>query len=284
MVSVVCENGFYYLKHMNGKRQKRKYLGKQIPKNIAELKKQFLREFYCIQWDDEINNIMCNYKKETSNFESKSFGIVFTFNTMRIEGSTLTESDTKDLLIHGLTPSKKSSSDTVETQRHYDLFTRLTISKKLSRISKTELLKWHNDMFGQTKIGDAGHFRSHRAGITTNEKIEFATVLEIPKKMNAFVAWLNKCDIKNPVEFAALAHYKFVSIHPFADGNGRMSRLIMNYILFLYDCPFMLIKNIDRGRYFKSLERSQLSDDVMYFLKWFMRYYIRSNRKYLKLK
>ncbi len=48
-------------------------------------------------------------------------------------------------------------------------------SKKLSKITKAEILKWHNEIFGQTKIGEAGGFRSHRVGVTTNDNIEFAT-------------------------------------------------------------------------------------------------------------
>ena len=67
------------------------------------------------------------------NFES--FGITFTYNTQRIEGSTLTQEDTKDLLIHGITPNKKSKIDTIETQKHYDLFVKLVSSKKLDKIT-----------------------------------------------------------------------------------------------------------------------------------------------------
>ncbi|MBI1663919.1 MAG: hypothetical protein IS860_10675 [Nitrosopumilus sp.] len=51
----------------------------------------------------------------------------------------------------------------------------MVTSKKLSKITKAEILKWHNEIFGQTKIGEAGGFRSHRVGVTTNDNIEFAT-------------------------------------------------------------------------------------------------------------
>ncbi len=291
MVSVVIrtKNGkkYHYLKHNTRNKQKEKYLGKKIPQNIKDVKKKFLLEFYCEEWDEKIKIIAKNYKEEIEkipqsirlkNFES--FGISFTYNTQRIEGSSLTESDTKDLLIHGVTPAKKSQIDTIETKKHYELFMRLVTSKKLS-ITKKIILQWHKEIFDQTKIGEAGDIRSYRVGVTTNEKIEFASVSQIPKKLQEFFKWLNKYDGTNFVEFAALSHYKFVSIHPFGDGNGRISRLLMNYILFKYDCPFMLIKNNDRRSYFKALEKSQLNDDEIHFLKWFMKYYIKINKEYL---
>ncbi len=273
--------------HIRGK-EKRKYLGKSIPKDIEARKKAFLKEFYSEDWNKNVQKIKISYKNENKgipksielkNFES--FGIAFTYNTQRIEGSSLTERDTRNLLAHGLTPMRKSPSDTIETQKHYDLFMRLVNSKKLAKITKKEILKWHQEIFSQTKIGEAGGFRSHTIGVITNPDVEFATVPEIPKKIKEFFDWLNKCKIDNPVEFAAMAHYKFVSIHPFSDGNGRMSRLIMNYILFKEDCPFMLIRNRDKNGCFESLEKSQLNNDEMYFLKWFMRYYIKKNKKYL---
>lgn len=291
MVSIVNEKGFYYMKHHIQKKEKRRYLGKSIPKDIKQQKEAFLKEFYCEGWDKDIQKIVKNYKKENKNIPKKiesknfeSFGIAFTYNTHRIEGSTLTESDTKDLLVHGLTPSKKSPTDTIETQKHYELFMKLVTSKKLSKITKYTLLEWHNAVFDQTMaVGEAGRFRTHQVGVTANPNIDFTTVSEIPKRIKEFFNWLNKYNPKiNPIEFAALTHYKLVSIHPFSDGNGKISRLIMNYICFKYDCPFMLIKNIDKKGYYKSLEKSQLNNDEIYFLKWFMKYYIKMNKKYLK--
>ena len=289
MVSVVKERGFYYLKHHIQGKEKRKYLGKTIPKNIESLKKDFLKHFYCEDWDEKIQSIGKKYQREIEkipksiqlkNFEN--FGISFTYNTQRIEGSSLTKTDTQDLLVFGVTPAKKSQIDTIETKKHYDLFVKLVTSEKKPKLTKKIVLQWHKEIFDQTKIGEAGSIRSYRVGVTTNEKIDFAPVAEIPKKLTEFFDWIDKYDAKkNVVEFACMAHYKFVSIHPFGDGNGRISRLIMNYILLKHNYPLLLIKNTDRRPYFKSLEKSQLNHDEIHFLKWFMKYYIKENKQYL---
>jgi Fic family protein len=293
MVIVVKErkgnHDFYYLKHHSGTKTLKKYLGKFIPKDIQQQKEQFLQKFYHLEWDDKIKEIAKKYQKEIKslplsvqiqNFES--FGISFTYNTQRIEGSTLTHEDTKDLLIHGITPNKKSKIDTIETQRHYDLFIKLVSSKKLQKLTLDVILSWHNEIFGQTKIGEAGSIRTGIVGISGNDKIEFATVPQIKPQLVKLFESINKYDGKmTPVEFACRIHYDFVSIHPFWDGNGRLSRLLMNYILFKHDHPLMLIQNINKKAYFKSLERSQLENNSIHFLKWFMKYYIKSNKKYL---
>ena len=289
MVIIVKERGFYYMRHNIQGKEKRKYLGKTIPKNIKDLKKEFLQKFYSDEWNPKIQTIFKNYQQELKTLpvliqlqSFESFGITFTYNTQRIEGSSLTQEDTKDLLIHGITPNKKSQIDTIETQRHYDLFIRL-VSSKLKTITQDMVLSWHGEIFGQTKIGEAGSIRSYKVGIRGNDEIEFATVPQIKPKLKKLFNLINKYDgIITPVELACVAHYEFVTIHPFTDGNGRIARLLMNYILYKYDYPLMLIKNIDRKAYFKSLERSSLEKDSIHFLKWFMKYYIKSNKKYLK--
>ncbi len=292
MVSVITreknDKKYYYLKHTTGDRQKEKYLGLRIPKNIEGIKKEFLLEFYHEQWNKQIETIAKNYQKEAKNKppsikqkDFESFGISFTYNTQRMEGSSLTEADTRDLLIHGVTPTKKPQIDSIETKKHYDLFMKLVTSKS-TKITKKTVMDWHKEIFGQTKIGDAGSIRTYRVGVITNDKIEFAPVHEIPERLDEFFKWLNKNKTTNFVDLAALAHYYFVSIHPFGDGNGRISRLIMNYILLIHGCPLMQIKNTDRRAYFKALEKSQLEKDEIHFLKWFMKYYIKSNRKYLQ--
>ena len=292
MVIVVKERKrnreFYYLAHHSGTKTIKKYLGKFIPDDVEEQKAGLLQKFYCREWDGEIRKIVENYQIEMrripisvqiQNFES--FGISFTYNTQRIEGSTLTQEDTRDLLIHGITPNKKSKIDSIETQRHYDLFVRLVCSKKAKRITMNEILAWHSEIFGQTKIGQAGGLRTGRVGISGNDKIEFTPVAQIKSNLEKIFKEIDGYDGKiTPVELACKVHYDFVSVHPFWDGNGRISRLIMNYILFKYDYPLMLIENKNRKAYFKSLERSQLEKKPIHFQKWFMKYYIKSNKKY----
>jgi Fic family protein len=281
---------FYYLRHNSGTKEKKKYLGKTIPKDIEKIKHAFLIEFYRQLWNPKIQNILTNYKKHSKrlplfvqfqNFEN--FGIIFTYNTQKIEGSGLTQEDTKDLIIHKITPNKKSQIDTIESQKHYDLFMKLINSKKSQNITENMILCWHKEIFGQTKIGESGNIRSYRVGISGNDKIEFSPVPEIKSKLKKLFRWINKYDdkIMSPVELACIAHYEFVNIHPFGDGNGRISRLLTNYILYKYGYPLLLIKNIDRKGYFKSLERSNMQNNSTHFLKWFMKYYIKENKQYL---
>ena len=165
------------MRHKSGTNQLKRYLGKKIPKNIEQLKADFLLEFYQKQWNPNFESIYKNYQSETKSIPStiklqnfESFGITFTYNTQRIEGSTLTQEDTKDLLIHGITPNKKSKIDTIETQKHYDLFVKLVSSKKLDKITLDTILSWHGTIFEQTQIGEAGSVRTYVVGIKGNPK------------------------------------------------------------------------------------------------------------------
>ena len=292
MVNLVPEKRgnqtYYFLRHSSGSNQLKRYLGKDIPKNIEELKKEFLLEFYQKQWLPKLKTIYDSYHKETRPLSAKvrrqnfeSLGVIFTYNTQRIEGSSLTQDDTKSLLIHGVTPNKKSKIDTIETQRHYDLFVNLVSSDRPTKITLDAVLSWHKAIFGQTQIGEAGSVRTYRVGIIGNPDIEFATVPEIKPRLSKLFKWLNGPKDMNPVEIACKAHYDFVWIHPFGDGNGRISRLLMNYTLFKYDYPLVTILNKNKRQYFKSLERSQLEDNPIHFQKWFMRNYFKENAKYL---
>lgn len=283
------DNTYYYLKHGSDEKQLTKYLGKKIPDNLEELKNNLFLEFHRREWDPKIKSIKNNYQKQIKeipdsiklkNFES--FGISFTHNTQKIEGSELSKTDTMDLLIFGVTPTKKSQIDTIETQKHYELFMKLISSKKLTTITKQTILDWHREIFNQTKIGEAGDIRRHRVGISGNAKVEFTLPANIPRELDEFIEWLNHSKHDRVVEFASNAHLKFVMIHPFADGNGRISRLIMNYILFLHDYPMFDIPSSHRRFYFKSLDQSNLKKSNQPFLKWFMKFYIKLNQHKFK--
>ena len=76
--------------------------------------------------------------------------------------------------------------------------------------------------------------------------------------MKEFIKWLKESKKLNPIELAAEAHYRLVTIHPFIDGNGRTARLLMNWILLMQGYPIAIIKKKDRLAYINSLEKAQL--------------------------
>lgn len=80
---------------------------------------------------------------------------------------------------------------------------------------------------------------------------------------------------------AARVHLRFVSIHPFADGNERVSRLAMNFVLHGNDYPMLNISYTDRASYYNALERSQVKEDDHYFVRHMIKRYLREYQKYL---
>ena len=106
---------------------------------------------------------------------------------------------------------------------------------------------------------------------------------ELDIELREFFEWYNKNKDKlNPVELAALVHLKFVSIHPFGDGNGRISRLMMNFVLQKHNYPMLDIPYEKRNSYYTALERSQIKRDNAPFLNWFFRRYLKEYGKLLK--
>ena len=86
----------------------------------------------------------------------------------------------------------------------------------------------------------------------------------------------------HPAELAASVHLKFVTIHPFGDGNGRISRLIMNFVLKDNNFPLLDIPYTKRTSYYNVLERSQINKDENIFIQWFFRRYLAEYKKYLR--
>lgn len=272
---------YYFLRHniRKGNRQKEIYIGKKIPKNIEEIKTKFLIEFYREEWLPKLENIHNNYEKSKKNIpksiiekELETFSINFTYNTQRIEGSTLTFRETFDLLHDGISPHKPIR-DTIETTEHQKLFFEMLEYKQ--DLSLDVVCTWHKKLFEQTKEDIAGKIRDFEVGIGGSKFVppSHHSLLILLK---GFFKWYNDNKTKlNPVELAALVHLKFVTIHPFGDGNGRISRLMMNFVLDRYGYPMLDIDYADRRSYYNSLERSHLENNDIHFLQWFMKRYIK---------
>ncbi len=292
MVSVVKRKRgartFYYLQHKirSQKRQKEIYLGKVIPADIEQIKHAFLLDFYRDNWISKLESIQKNYKKSRANIpksalkkEIEEFSIRFTYNTQKIEGSTLTLRETADLVLEGITPSSRPASDMTETSIHQKLF--LQIIQKNQNMTFGSILSWHKSLFSETKPDIAGKIRDFEVRISGSKHVPPKSDAVLILLKNFFVWYKKNQKSLNPVELAALVHLKFVTIHPFGDGNGRISRLMMNYVLNRFGYPMFDVEYTDRRSYYTALERSSMKNNDVVFLQWFMKRYFNTHKKYL---
>jgi cell filamentation protein, protein adenylyltransferase len=287
---------YYYLQHAIRKGPKVKtkqiYLGRKIPDDLERIKQNFLRKIYAEEWYVLFDQIKKRYSKENKQRppssrekEMKIFATRFTYNTQRIEGSKLTLRETINLLEKGLTPSKeKPEEDVLEARAHEKVFYQMLeySDYKNKDLSLSLLLDWHYELFRETKPDIAGKIRTYQVGIS-GSKFKPPLPVEIYPMLQEFFRWYSKNKNKiHPVELAALVHLKFVTIHPFADGNGRISRLIMNFILHKKGYPMLDIKYERRNRYYTALERSQIKKTENTFVQWFMRRYLIAHDQYIE--
>ncbi|MEX2017168.1 MAG: Fic family protein [Candidatus Pacearchaeota archaeon] len=281
---------YFYIVHSyrEGKSVKKKqfYLGESIPKDIEEKKREFLQEFYKLRFLKDIDSIEKNfnweYKSMPISAKEKSkdtFAVKFTYNTQRIEGSTLTLKETANLLEKGITPSSKPIRDVKEAEAHKKVFFEMLDYEK--ELNLQIILKWHLDLMKETREDIAGKIRSHNVEISRSKFVP-PMYLELDVLLKSFFDWYNKEKGKfHPVELAALVHLKFVTIHPFSDGNGRISRLIMNFVLKKNKFPLLDIPYTKRDSYYNALERSQVKKDDKIFVQWLFRRYLDEHKKYL---
>lgn len=182
------------------------------------------------------------------------YRIGLTYSSNALEGNSLTESETKIVIEDGLTIEGKPLHDIYEAVGHakaYDYIYQITSGKELQEV---DILKLHNLFYQQINAEQAGHYRTVPV-FTSGSKYAVTPPQKITTEMKKFVLWFNKSETKiHPVEFAALVHIKFVFIHPFIDGNGRLARLLMNLSLLRNEYSIAIIPPILRKEYIDSLE------------------------------
>jgi len=281
---------YYYLEHSmrEGKRvqKKEKYLGSNIPSNIEKIKKSFVDELYQEKWYVAVDKIKKNFSKEQRDLpksikekELQNFATKFTYDTQRIEGSTLTLRETADLLEKGIAPKSKPMRDVQEAEAHRDLFYEVLKFKK--ELTLQVVLDWHWNLFNKTKPDIAGKIRKYQVRIG-GSKFMPPSPVEVCPMLTEFFHWYKKNNDKlYPIEIAALVHLKLVTIHPFGDGNGRITRLVMNFVLSRKKYPLFDIPYEKRHSYYNALERSQVKKDDKIFLQWFVKRYIKEYHLYV---
>ena len=264
---------YFYLKSSFRKGSKvltkEKYLGKKIPENIEEIKKEFQKDLY-----KKLENIKNNFQKEWKKLpetakekEKQEISIVFTYNTNAIEGSTITLEEAREIIHDKISPNKPLR-DVKETEAHSKVF--LKMLDKKEEISNEILLRWHREIFSETKSDIAGKYRDYLVRVGYHIAPDWQNVKIM---MNNLIYFINK-EKMNPVELSARAHYQFEKIHPFGDGNGRIGRLLTNHILWYAGYPMIIIEYKKRKSYYKALQKEEES-----FVKYSIRRYLSIHKK-----
>lgn len=192
------------------------------------------------------------------------FDVEQTYSSNAIEGNTLTRRETAMVVEKGLTIGGKSLKDHLEARNLFFAIDFVRhLAEKQKSFSNKDILDIHQLILKGIDDKNAGKFRLVPVMIS-GSSVKLADPVKIPELMDEFIEWLPKTD-EHPVKKAADAHLKFVTIHPFIDGNGRAARLLMNLILMQHGYPPAIIRPEDRKEYIDALEKAQLTGDASDF-------------------
>lgn len=190
----------------------------------------------------------------------ETFVSEFTYNTNAIEGSTLTLQETSMILFDKIVPEGKTITEISEAQNHKDAFDTILAHKK--SFTKSFVLKLHHELMHNILWKYAGKFRDVPVGIRGSDVV-LTPPDKVEEEFRALMRWYATNKNKyHPVVVAAYFHFAFELIHPFRDGNGRVGRLIMNWMLHNFGYPMINIKFRNRQRYYNALHAMQNNEDL----------------------
>ena len=214
---------------------------------------------------DENNRLLSAYRPlppETLKSLREYYRVGLTYTSNALEGNSLTESETKVVIEDGLTIEGKPLRDHYEAVGHakaYDYVYQITEKEGLT---EEDILNLHRLFYQQIDAEKAGHYRNVKVYIS-GSRYAVAAVSKIPGEMQKLVKWYNDNEKKlHPIELAATLHQRFVFIHPFVDGNGRVARLLMNLALLRNGYTIAIIPAILRHEYIYSLETAHTRPEV----------------------
>ncbi|VDN02542.1 unnamed protein product [Thelazia callipaeda] len=241
---------------------------------VEEIHKEMLRKLH------EKLTYFLRIPKTSSSLRKamKEFYFLHVYHTVAIEGNTMSLGQARSVLETRMVVAGKSIMEHNEILG-MDAALRF-INKSVEYISYftlQDILSIHHRVLGFVDPDAAGVFRKTQVYVGSFTPVSADLV---PREMDEMVKWLNSEDslLLDPVERAAIAHYKLVSIHPFIDGNGRTARLLMNLILMQSGFPPVIIPVEDRADYYDGLSAGNRGD-----LRPFIRFIARQTDATLQL-
>ena len=192
------------------------------------------------------------------------YSVKYTYNSNRIEGNTLTMQETFLVVKEDLTIGGKTMTEHLEAVNHFEAIDFIIdLVKEKEFLTERVLKQIHALILKSIDKANAGVYRKlpvFISGSTHMPPQPFLVAKQMEEVFEFYEANKNKL---HPVILAADMHEKIVTVHPFIDGNGRTSRLIMNLVLLMNGFPIAIIKgdNESRQAYYNALESSRKGGD-----------------------
>ena len=200
----------------------------------------------------------------------------FNYNSNHIEGNTLTYGQTELLLVFGRVAEPAIMRDLEEMKAHNVALRMIEAEAREEGrpLTETFIRTLHQTLLredyqvtnpdGTTYTIHAGQYKTRPNSVRTitGELFEYASPEETPALMADLIAWYNREEAAatlSPIQLASLFHYRYIRIHPFEDGNGRMARLLVNYILCKHGYPMIVVKSTDKNQYLSALNQCDVA-------------------------
>ncbi|MBI2548709.1 Fic family protein [Candidatus Woesearchaeota archaeon] len=263
------ESYHYLVKNRRiGNRSKKfsKYIGKgKISQaELQQKKEEFIVEGYhylekedCVAIEEikhRFNTYLEKGGKSGQEQFKKWYFTELTYNSNAIEGNSLTLRETALILNEKIIPKDSDLREVYETKNHQQA---IELLERCNGDLNEELIKKiHRYILTDIDNKNAGKYREIKVFVT-GEDVIFPSSQAVPKLMKGLIKWYkeNKSTL-HPLELAAITSMKFVSIHPFVDGNGRVSRLIMNFLLKKHQYPEINVYMKQRNNYLHSVRQA----------------------------
>jgi Fic family protein len=259
----------------------------EIENSYVAIKKTISKNLLAILNEiDSLKSKLDQFRQFDSYRIAQALELEYTFESNRIEGNTLTLRETDLVINEGLTISGKSMREHLEAINHQEAIAYIKhLMEKNTSLNEREFLAIHNLILRGINPQDAGRYRSVQVMIKGSSHMPPQPFL-VSKEMEDFFIWYesNKNSL-HPIILAAELHERIVTIHPFIDGNGRTSRLVMNLILLQHGYVIANIKGDydSRIQYYNSLETAQTKNNKEDFLLFIAQIEKESLERYLEI-
>ena len=186
------------------------------------------------------------------------FDVELTYTSNAIEGNTLTRQETAELIEHGFTVGGKTLRDHLEAVDHYDALQWMREqAARTAPLGENTVTELHRRIVLRSQPAIAGFYSNLPRRIVGSQFV-LPSPAKLPFLMDQFGTWLSSA---TGAAASFEAHRRLVAIHPFADGNGRTARLLMNLMLLRDGYPPVAVRPEDRPAYISALERAHMTGD-----------------------